>query len=114
MEKNMKDKRSFKRYNDGTFAPTKRDPNAPRIIDLCVKLFVKNKNKPLYVKDIYENLKTKYNWKTSSKLPTQTIASRLLTNYKFKKVGRNTFVLNDEFYNNRINRMKLSKLSIFA
>ena len=95
--------KELKRYNDGTFAPLKKNPNSPRIIDICMKIFTKNKNKPLYVKDLYKIMKTKYGWKTTSKTPTQTIAGRLFVDYRFVKTDKNTFVLDSGFYNARKN-----------
>lgn len=89
------------RYNDGTFAPKTINKDGPRIIDVCIDLFYRTKNEPLYVKDIYYNMKALYNWKTRSKLPTQTIAGKLWSDYRFKKVGRNVFKLDEKFFKNR-------------
>lgn len=93
--------RQPKRYNDGTFAPKSINKDSPRIIDICINLFSKFDNKPLYVKDIYKNMRDIYNWKTCSRLPTQTIASKLWSDYRFQKVGRNVFKLDSKFYKNR-------------
>jgi hypothetical protein len=71
------------------------------ITDICIRIFSRNDNKPLYVKDIYSAMRQRQ-WRTTGKTPTQTIAGKLLSDLRFTKVGRNVFKLDDSFFRARV------------
>jgi hypothetical protein len=73
----------------------------PKITDICINIFSQNQNKPLYVDDIYSRMRQRH-WKTNGKTPTQTIGSKLRADYRFIKVGPNTFKLDDTYYQARM------------
>lgn len=71
-----------------------------RIVDYCINIFTKNENQPLYVEDIYSRMRQRH-WKSSSENPTKIIGNKLRSDYRFVKVGPNTFKLASKFYKAR-------------
>jgi len=79
--------------------------NRRTIVDVCIGIFTKNENKPMYVKNIYGAMRQRH-WRTEGKTPQQTISSKLNADYRFIRVSPNTFQMDNTFYNNRIGKNK--------
>ena len=79
--------------------------NRRTIVDVCIVIFTKNENKPMYVKNIYSAMRQRH-WKTEGKTPEQTISSKLNRDYRFVRVSPNTFKMSDDFYKNRVRNLK--------
>jgi len=86
--------------------------NRRTIVDVCIGIFTKNENKPMYVKNIYSAMRQRH-WRTEGKTPQQTISSKLNADYRFVRVSPNTFKMDDSVYKNRVrtlNGIKLNKV----
>ncbi|HUU87578.1 MAG TPA: HTH domain-containing protein [Candidatus Glassbacteria bacterium] len=79
--------------------------NRRTIVDVCIGIFTKNENRPMYVKNIYSAMRQRH-WRTSGKTPQQTISSKLNADYRFVRVSPNTFKMDDTFYSNRVKNIK--------
>lgn len=87
--------------NTRTTRVTSAAKNRRSVVDVCIGIFTKNENKPMYVKKIYSAMRQRH-WKTEGKTPQQTISSKLNKDYRFKRVAPNTFQMTEEFYKNRV------------
>ena len=95
----------MKNSTKNTRKVTKPYPNKRRIIDVCIGIFDKNENTPLYVKDIYNRMRQRH-WITNGATPHKTVYTKLFMDYRFVRVGPATFQLDKSYYQARMSRAK--------